>query len=207
MRELTEDRFYREYAVYQDCVLDYCIIDGEGPYLGKDSHQAAVLFAMDQWFRRQCLMDDETEDDEPPPCPTVPMSAEPVDAKEFLAVPGRPWRKRSRILNTDVQFFDNEVIDKNNPPYWFLFLEPPHGTGVKKYPDGREVKGAYTLEDFTALNKILFPDGAEALEVYSWNTDWSEYFDDGHEWWGARCWSIFDKVRRRFVVIGASATD
>ena len=33
------------------------------------------------------------------------------------------------------------------------------------------------------------------------------YFDDGNEWWGALCYTVYDKNLERFVVIMASATD
>ncbi|MBP5293222.1 MAG: hypothetical protein J6023_03735 [Clostridia bacterium] len=57
------------------------------------------------------------------------------------------------------------------------------------------------------MNRALFPKGTSGLEVYEWTTDWSDYFDDGHEWWGAVCYTVYDKLLERFVVIMASATD
>ncbi len=32
-------------------------------------------------------------------------------------------------------------------------------------------------------------------------------FDDGHEWWGTACWSVYDKCMNRYTVIMAGATD
>ena len=37
--------------------------------------------------------------------------------------------------------------------------------------------------------------------------DWSDLFDAGHEWYGACCWSIYDKSMNRYVVMLVSATD
>ena len=82
----------------------------------------------------------------------------------------------------------------NNKPYWYLFLKPPHGND-------------YNIDDFIKINNLLFPNGTSNLEIYEWSTNWSNYFDEGLEWWGARCISIYDKNLNRFVVIGASATD
>ena len=79
-------------------------------------------------------------------------------------------------------------------PYWFLFLNPPHSTN-------------YKIEDFIKINNILFPKGKENLEIYEWNVDWSNYFDDGLEWWGAAAISIYDKILDRYVIIFASSTD
>ena len=78
--------------------------------------------------------------------------------------------------------------------YRGAFLHPPHGV-------------RYTDADFDRLNAALFPKGTDGLEVYRWTTDWSNYFDDGHEWWGALCLTVFDKRMGRYAVILASATD
>ncbi|MBR6903203.1 MAG: hypothetical protein IKN39_04870 [Clostridia bacterium] len=78
--------------------------------------------------------------------------------------------------------------------YRKAFLCPPH-------------RNSYTDNDFKRVNAVLFPGGTDKLEVYRWTTDWSEYFDEGHEWWGALCLTVYDKTLDRFVVIMASATD
>lgn len=78
--------------------------------------------------------------------------------------------------------------------YRGAFLHPPHGV-------------RYTDADFDRLNAALFPKGTDGLEVYRWTTDWSNYFDDGHEWWGALCLTVYDKRMGRYAVILASATD
>ena len=78
--------------------------------------------------------------------------------------------------------------------YHSAFLKPP-------YPNG------YKNADFERVNDALFPNGMEEIEIYEWTTDWSEYFDDGHEWWGTLCLTVYDKKLDRFVVIMASATD
>ena len=78
--------------------------------------------------------------------------------------------------------------------YRRAFLYPPHGNG-------------YTGKDFARVNAALFPNGTEALEVCAWTTDWSDYFDDGHEWWGALCLTVYDRSLDRFAVLMASATD
>ncbi len=44
-------------------------------------------------------------------------------------------------------------------------------------------------------------------DLYEWTTDWSDFFDDGHEWYGACCWSVYDKTMNRYVVMLVSATD
>ena len=75
-----------------------------------------------------------------------------------------------------------------------MFLNPPYGCN-------------YSIKDFKYINDILFPKGYNKLEIFEWSSDWSNYFNDGLEWWGAKCISIYDNNMNRFVVIGASATD
>ena len=78
--------------------------------------------------------------------------------------------------------------------YRKAFLHPPHGNSC-------------TDNDFEQVNTALFPGGEDSLEVYRWTTDWSEYFEEGHEWWGALCLTVYDRALDRFVVIMASAAD
>ena len=60
---------------------------------------------------------------------------------------------------------------------------------------------------YEANDVAFFPNGTGDLEVYEWTTDWSDCFDEGHEWWGALCLTVYDKTLDRFAVIMASATD
>ena len=73
-------------------------------------------------------------------------------------------------------------------------LDPPHGSH-------------YDTSDFDALCAALFPKGRARLEVFEWSTDWSDWFDDGHEWWGAMCCTVYDRSTDRYAVLLASATD
>ena len=73
-------------------------------------------------------------------------------------------------------------------------MEPPQGFDA-------------TPEDFERVNAALFPKGRARLEVFEWSTDWSDWFDDGHEWWGAMCCTVYDRSMDRYAVLLASATD
>ena len=79
-------------------------------------------------------------------------------------------------------------------PYWYALMEPVHGRNNKP-------------EDFKKMNEVLFPNGTEMLDIYEWTTDWSDFFDAGHEWYGACCWSVYDRSLSRYVVMLVSATD
>lgn len=105
---------------------------------------------------------------------------------------GEPDRAIGKRISADELF--SPVTQGRNLNYRKAFLKPPH-------------QNRYTGRDFDRINGALFPNGTSELEVYEWTTDWSEYFDDGHEWWGALCLTVYDPTLDRFVIIMASATD
>ncbi len=118
-------------------------------------------------------------------------------AADKLFEGGREWSydmrsARCRKLSPKALFAPADSDQWLN--YRKAFLRPPH-------------EDPYTDSDFDRVNAVLFPGGTEGLEVFRWTTDWSEYFDEGHEWWGALCLTVYDRTLDRFVVIMASATD
>ena len=110
------------------------------------------------------------------------MKYKEISSTEFFQLP-KNYEKESHNLSNGFK-----------RPYWFLFLNPPHNT-------------KYKIEDFIKINYLLFPKGKEHLKIYDWNVDWSNYFDDGLEWWGAAAISIYDKLLDRYIIILASSTD
>ena len=117
--------------------------------------------------------------------------------RKLLADDEADWRydvgkARGKKIGADTLFARSDADGALT--YKKAFLSPPHGSGC-------------TAADFDRVNRSLFPNGTDALDVYAWTTDWSDYFDDGHEWWGALCLTAYDKSLDRFAVILASATD
>ena len=201
MYELIHDPFYELISQYNRCIIDYCLIKDDTPYQGYRSHKDAVLFAMCRIIERyiETQLKDEVLyrkeiGDEPFPwnLDIGKAQAHLIDPVSLLHVP--------EIVRTD--YYGNRFYDCPDPdplkgdqiPYWYAFWETPHTSG-------------YGPEEFRKVNDVLFPNGAESLEVYEWTTDWSNYFEDGREWWGTACWSVYDKSLDRYVVILASATD
>ena len=105
---------------------------------------------------------------------------------------GNPGKAAGKSITAEEMFSSEYRQGKLN--YRKAFLYPPH-------------QNSYTGMDFVRVNSALFPNGTGELEVYEWTTDWSEYFDEGHEWWGTLCLTVYDKSLDRFAVIMASATD
>ena len=82
--------------------------------------------------------------------------------------------------------------------YRTAFFYPPHTLSASPEENA---------ELFTRINHFVLGDDPDSIEIVSWSTDWSNYFDAGHEWWGAFFWTIYLVGSRRWVVIGASTTD
>ena len=60
---------------------------------------------------------------------------------------------------------------------------------------------------FEAINRELIGGLDEDLVVWNWSTDWSTWFDDGRDWWGAYLWTVEREGRPWITAIGASSTD
>ena len=191
MRELLHDPFYALIEHYPRCGVEYCLIEADAPHQGYRSHKDAVLFAALKVIERDV---DEQLRDEPFPW-SLDMEkarARQIEVEALLHVP--------EIVRTDrvgQRHYDCGLPDPlkgEQIPYWYAFGETPHPSG-------------YGPDDFRKVNAALFPEGTDGLEVYEWTTDWSNIFDDGREWWGAACWSVYDRRMGRYVVMIASETD
>ena len=84
--------------------------------------------------------------------------------------------------------------------YADAFLKPPHYFG-KKGMTNFDI-GKIFLE----FNQFLFDDISKII-VYSWQTDCSNYFDAGKEWWGSFFWTVYNPGRKWYIGIAASTTD
>ena len=82
--------------------------------------------------------------------------------------------------------------------YKTAFFHPPHGL---------EGSLSEKAELFAAINMHVLGLDPGRAEIFSWSTDWSSYFEAGHEWWGAFYWTIHPAGSQRKVVLGASSTD
>lgn len=201
MREINNDPFYKRIGNYKNCIIDYCLMEDDTPYQGMRSHKDAILFAMRKVTERDIDTQLETELGYCGEFPAEPFpwyldigkaQARQIDPAAFFRVPeilGKDRVGRWAYASALPDPLKGEQI-----PYWYAFWETPHTSG-------------YGPDEFRKVNAVLFPAGTDALEIYEWTTDWCDYFDDGHEWWGAACWSVYDRRLNRFVVIMASTTD
>ncbi|MGM3275050.1 hypothetical protein [Ralstonia sp. 24A2] len=106
---------------------------------------------------------------------------------------------RSRVLSAS----DVCALTQPDGALERAFLDPPYTTKLD-------------AADFQMWLTILrmFPD--EQVEVLDWVGDpwndparssWSSYFDDGKEWWGVWCLTLYNPRRRTLCALAASATD
>ena len=210
MYELINDPFYEYLKQYDSDVeyhfageVDYHLLKDDNPYKGLKSHREALTVILDRLvensiedikgIRERCGND---RADHLSPLTYDIDQAQPaaLNADDFFYCPN--------IVKTDYYgnaFYDAEwKPDDDNcgttVPYWYALMEPVHGKRSKP-------------EDFQKVNEALFPKGTDMLDIYEWTTDWSDLFDAGHEWYGACCWSIYDRIMNRYVVMLVSATD
>jgi len=76
------------------------------------------------------------------------------------------------------------------------FIDPPYRLSWTQ----AECESGF--DEFISLLHLTSP-----LEVFAWDTDWSNYFDAGHEWWGSHFWTALVDDGTAICVIGASTTD
>lgn len=210
MNEIQNDVFYdflRQYDSDSECHLagevDYHLLRDDNPYEGLNSHRKALLAVFEQLVERDA--EDQEKARKRRGEETAGQlhrwvydidNAQPsqLDPQTFFYCPD--------IVRTD--YYGNVFYDADwkpdddnfgtSVPYWYALMEPVYGRRNKP-------------EDFRRVNGVLFPEGIGKLDIYEWTTDWSDYFDDGHEWYGASCWTVYDENMNRYVVMLVSATD
>ncbi|MDE6221624.1 MAG: hypothetical protein K2G51_14590 [Lachnospiraceae bacterium] len=185
MKELVNDPIYKKLETdYEELLLDYILLEQDGEYMGKESHREAVITAITCLGTRERVgnyYDRGAFTLEPDQ-----MRCETIDVSDFFFEGSNGYW----LPIEEIPF--KEPADKMN--YWLAFFNPP-------YPI------PYTVEDFRKINHMLFPVSQKDLEIYSWNDDFSDYFDIGKDWWGTAMWSVYDKAMQRYVIIGASLSD
>jgi hypothetical protein len=104
-------------------------------------------------------------------------------------------------LKLDQNIFSRGEIGQYIRGYHYAFYYPPYNL------QGLRDENGYSLEWlFSAMNHALFGDDNEALTIYAWSTDWADYFNQGHEWWGSFLWTVYSTQTKLMVGIAASAS-
>ena len=210
MKRIDKDAFYEyikrydpdsEYHLVGE--VDYHLLSDDKPYEGMKSHREALRCVFD-WLVKQSIENKESArimfgDDlanqlRPLVFDINKAQPSPVDSQVFFYCPRIVKTDYYGNVRYDAEWKPNDENCGTTVPYWYALMEPVHGRRNKP-------------EDFKKVNEVLFPNGTDALDIYEWTTDWSDFFDDGHEWYGACCWSVYDKTMNRYAVMLVSATD
>ena len=210
MHEIINDVFYNLAKQYDPNSeehlvgeVDYHLLCDDQPYEGLPSHRDALRFVFDELVKKS-IEDQETariswgdtfaDQLSPLVYDLDQAQASPLDPQVFFYCPNIVKTDYYGNVWYDVEWQPNDDNCGTTVPYWYALMEPVHGRNNKP-------------EDFKKVNEVLFPNGTDQLDIYEWTTDWSDYFDAGHEWYGACCWSIYDRSMKRYVVMLVSATD
>ena len=78
------------------------------------------------------------------------------------------------------------------------FMDPPYG--IISSPEE-------ATHHFSWLLQLLLPSPSHPIEIFSWETNWANYFDAGKEWWGTYLWTILTEYGESITAIGVSTTD
>ena len=210
MREIVSDAFYeftKQYDMDREHHLvgevDYHLLSDDRPYDGLMSHREALEVVFDELEKRDLedqikaseMFGDKIADKLHPWINDIDKAQSIIlDPQEFFYCPNIVKTDYYGNIWYDAEWEPNDKNCGTTVPYWYAVLEPVHGRRNKP-------------EDFKKVNEVLFPNGTDALDIYEWTTDWADYFDAGHEWYGACCWSIYDKAMNRYVVMLVSSTD
>ena len=210
MYEVKNDAFYDYIKQFDPDVeyhlvgeVDYHLLKDDKPYDGLRSHREALIVVFDRLVEnsiedqksvRERSGDDIADQLSPLAYDIDKAQATPLAPDVFFYCPNIAKIYYYGNVSYDAEWRPDDDNCGTTVPYWYALMEPVHGRRNKP-------------EVFRKVNAALFPKGTDMLDIYEWTTDWSDLFDAGHEWYGACCWSIYDKGMDRYVVMLVSATD
>nr|MCR5263173.1 hypothetical protein [Clostridiales bacterium] len=183
--------------------VNYHLLHDDTDYEGLKSHREALRFVFDLLVKKRTDNLEKAREnrgdgiaDQLRPLVYDIEKAQPtqLNPQVFFCCPNIVKTDYYGNVWYDAEWTPNDDNFGTTVPYWYALMEPVHGGNNKP-------------EDFKKVNEILFSNGTDALDIYEWTTDWSDFFDAGHEWYGACCWSVYDKSMNRYVVMLVSATD
>lgn len=142
------------------------------------------------------------------------MSAKRLNHTEFFGPrydferQGLIVRGKGTFLN-EFFFYLDEPISANIIPsdkidhgvgtgYAYAFSFPPYGLSLPPEEVG---------ELFEKINSFILGGVTNQSVIFQWPTNWSNYFDDGEEWWGSFLWSFANPGSSQIAVLAASTTD
>jgi hypothetical protein len=191
-------------------VIDYVLVGDISPGDFADTyafHKAAAGFTIEAVSSRypQSLEKGPASRREPEKAEGIQITPEEFFAPGYSGIPFELTRTLSRKqlekerLKLDPNIFSPGVTGKYLNNYHAAFSYPPyHFQGLVDHEEERL---------FPNINRELFGNDENALTIYKWSTDWADYFNDGHEWWGSFLWTVYSTETQLLVGIAASTSD
>lgn len=176
--------------------LDYVVLKGGEAPITHRSHRIAAIAAMEVIDKRleDWALEKATENFPADRFFRVHITNKEIEGKKITCT--EFWGSDDAFpkpLNGSSQ------IIPNANGYKTAFFNPPHSLWGNIFEQ---------LTLFNELNALLLsPWGDDNLEIYQWPNDWSNYFDAGKEWWGTFFWTIYNRKKELFIIIGGSSTD
>lgn len=175
------------------------IADGRQALLATRAWPGLPGADLGHWVERPCL------DAQGQP---ISPQGELIDWLRFCGPMPRPYRVPAACGGLSHRWSLRLPENGGESGFFYALFMPPHDL---RTPAG-EAAITHMLKDwrtryFGELLHVQHMADAQALRVVRWSTDWSNYFEPGHEWWGAFCWTLHDSRSGQITVIKAASTD
>ena len=178
MKRIDNDTFYdyiKQYDTDSEYHLvgevDYHLLSDDKAYEGMESHREALRVVF-EWLVKQSIEDkerarimfgDDLADKLRPLVYDIDKAKpSPLDPQVFFYCPNIVKTDYYGSVSYDAEWRPDDENCGTTVPYWYALMEPVHGRRNKP-------------EDFKEVNKVLFPNGTDTLDIYEWTTDWSDF--------------------------------
>jgi len=127
--------------------------------------------------------------------------ATPLDAQAVMPAAHFPpgWRVDCTRDPARVSWFEWLAQAFDDPPYTLQCDDP--GLHAELFPRFCACTGLVRGEGIEVLDWVGDPERDPG------RSDWSNYFEDGKEWWGIWCLTVWNPRHRTLAAIAASTTD
>ena len=176
-------------------VLEFVVLETVQPSFSHAHHRAAALAGMVEIDRRLEEF-------------AVRRSSQEFPVERFFRVHWDESRLRGERVNL-AEFWgtDDVSIKSIEDRVWEIPIIDGYKTAFFHPPHGLRGSTSSQTELFVRISGYILGTDPERAEVYAWSTNWSNYFEAGHEWWGAFYWTVRAAGSNRITVIAASTTD
>jgi len=118
-------------------------------------------------------------------------------------------------FDLEKEFINIRDYSKPSAKLAYALLEPPYNLSIKinaewntyNYYEIKTIKYTEVYKSFIKNLLCITNLNQDEIKIFEWSDNWSDFFDDGKEWWGTFYWTIYNKRNNTIIVLGASSTD